>query len=209
MEAFFEDAGAGPAVRGFLHRSSSGDGLVLAHGAGSNAGAPLLVRLAEEFSRLGISVLRCDLPFRQARPNGPPPQSFAPRDREGLKSAVAALRKIAPRRVFLGGQSYGGRQATIAAAEDSSLADGLLLLSYPLHAPQRREPRTAHFPDLRTPALFAHGTRDPFGSIEEMREALTLIPARTELRIVEGAGHDMAGKADPGEIAAAFIRFIA
>jgi predicted alpha/beta-hydrolase family hydrolase len=208
VEPFFEDLGGGPAVRGFLHRASSGDGLVLAHGAGSNANAPLLVRLAEEFSRLGVSVLRCDLPFRQARPHGPPSPSAAQRDREGLRRAVTALRKLAARRVFLGGQSYGGRQATIAASEDPSLADGMLLLSYPLHAPRRREPRTAHFPELRTPALFVQGARDPFGSIEEMREALRSIPARTELRIVEGAGHDLSRRADAAEVAAAFLSFV-
>lgn len=209
MEPFFEDSGEGPAVRGFLHRGASGDGLVLTHGAGSNAGAPLLAALAEAFAGMGVTVLRCDLPFRQARPHGPPPPSAAPRDREGLRRAVAALRKITPRRVFLGGQSYGGRQATMAAAEDPALADALLLLSYPLHAPQRpAAPRTAHFPALRTPALFVHGTRDPFGSVEQMREALALIPASTELLPVEGAGHDLAKKASASEVAAAFLSFV-
>ncbi|HOL71388.1 MAG TPA: alpha/beta hydrolase, partial [Bryobacteraceae bacterium] len=101
MEAFFEDSGKGAAVRGFLHRGSSGDGLVITHGAGSNANAPLLVSLAETLAGMGLTVLRCDLPFRQSRPTGPPPSSAAPRDREGLRAAVAALRKIAPRRVFL------------------------------------------------------------------------------------------------------------
>lgn len=196
-------------MRGFLHRGTSGDGLVLTHGAGSNAGAPLLVALAEVFAVKGISVLRCDLPFRQARPHGPPSQAAAPRDREGLRRAVAALRKLVPGRVFLGGQSYGGRQATMAAAEDPALADALLLLSYPLHAPQRPgAPRTAHFPSLRTPALFVHGSRDPFGSIEELRDALTLIPARTELLPVEGAGHDLSKRVDPAEAAAQFLRFL-
>jgi hypothetical protein len=51
--------------------------------------------------------------------------------------------------------------------------------------------RTAHFPDLRTPALFVHGSRDPFGGIEEMRAALALIPARVDLVAIEGAGHDL------------------
>ena len=84
-----------------------------------------------------------------------------------------------------------------------------MLLSYPLHAPQRPAAlRTAHFPALRTPALFVHGTRDPFGSIEQMREVLPLIPARTELLPVEGAGHDLAKKANASEVAAAFLNFM-
>ena len=78
------------------------------------------------------------------------------------------------------------------AAESPELADRLLLLSYPLHPPRKLEQlRTAHFPNLRTPALFVHGTRDPFGSSEEFRRAIALIPARTSLLEVEGAGHEL------------------
>jgi uncharacterized protein len=70
--------------------------------------------------------------------------------------------------------------------------DSLLLLSYPLHPPQRpTELRTGHLPDLKTPALFVHGTRDGFGSIDEMTQALKLIPARTELLPITGAGHEL------------------
>jgi hypothetical protein len=80
----------------------------------------------------------------------------------------------------------------MAAAENPKLADALLLLSYPLHPPGKpTQLRTAHLPDLRTRALFIHGTSDPFGSIDELREAITLIPAPTELLPVEGAGHDL------------------
>ena len=78
------------------------------------------------------------------------------------------------------------------AAEDSAAADGLLLLSYPLHPPRKPvQLRTAHFPQLFSPALFVHGSRDLFGSLAEMRSALTLIPGATRLVEVEGAGHDL------------------
>jgi hypothetical protein len=90
------------------------------------------------------------------------------------------------------GHSYGGRQTAMAAAEDSGLAAGLLLLSYPLHPPKRPEQkRTDFFPELRIPTLFVHGTADPFGSIEELREAMALIPGATDLMPVEGAAHDL------------------
>ena len=192
-----EDAQAAPAVRGFLHTpdTPTGHGLVLTHGAGSNAGAPLLIAVAETFSAAGIAVLRCDLPFRQARPHGPPFPATAVQDRAGLKRAVLLLRDRLTGNVFLGGHSYGGRQSTMLAAEEPDLAAGLLLLSYPLHPPRRAaDLRTAHFPKLSTPALFVHGTRDPFGSIDEMRAALPLIAGRHELVSIEGAGHDLGGK---------------
>jgi uncharacterized protein len=81
------------------------------------------------------------------------------------------------------------------AATEPGIADGLLLLSYPLHPPKRRDDlRTTHFPSLRTPALFVHGTRDGFGSIEEMTAALKLIPAPTNLTAVIGVGHELFSK---------------
>ncbi len=183
-------------VRGFLHRPAvpSNAALVLTHGAGSNCQTPLLIAVAETLAECGFVVLRCDLPYRQARPSGPPFRGEAQRDREGLRSAALALRAAAPgiTRLVLGGHSYGGRQASMLAAESPEMASALLLLSYPLHPPRKAsEMRTAHFPALRAPALFVHGTRDPFASREEIEAALKLIPTATSLLSIEGAGHDL------------------
>jgi uncharacterized protein len=189
----FEDMHSDPPVRGFLHRPEhpSGISLVLTHGAGSNCKAPLLVAMGRAFSDAGMIVLRCDLPFRQAAAFGPPVGDAA-RDREGLRCAADALRKVGPGRLFLGGHSYGGRQATMICSSQPKLADGLLLFSYPLHPPRKPlQLRTQHFLNLRTPALFVHGTRDPFGSVEEMRTAVKLIVAKTRILPIEGAGHDL------------------
>lgn len=193
----FADNIVDPKVRGFLHlpENPNGDGFVLSHGAGSNAAAPLLVALAETFSANGFTVLRCDLPYRQSRSFGPPGPGDAARDRAGLKNALAAVRKMISGRLFLGGHSYGGRQSSMLCAEDPALVSALLLLSYPLHPPRKPEQqRTQHLPDLRTPTLFVEGTRDPFGSIAEMERALKMIPAKTKLMVVEGAGHDLGFK---------------
>src|ERR1700731_1039149 len=116
-------------VRGILHRpqGAARQGLVLTHGAGGNCRAPWLVAAAKAFSAAGLAVLRCDLPFRQRRPSGPPSPAGAAADRAGLKDAVAALRGVVPGQVFLGGQSYGGRQATMLAAEQPDLVSALLL----------------------------------------------------------------------------------
>lgn len=186
-----------PKVRGFLHLpdAPNGDGFVLTHGAGSSANAPLLMALAETFSANGFTVLRCDLPYRQSRSFGPPGPGDAARDRAGLKNALAALQKMVPGRLFLGGLSYGGRQCSMLCAEDHTLVLALLLLSYPLHPPREPEQqRTQHLPDLRTPTLFVQGTRDPFGSIAEMERALKMIPAKTKLLVAEGTGHDLGFK---------------
>ena len=100
------------------------------------------------------------------------------------------------------------------ATAESGLAEALLLLSYPLHPPQRLDVmRTRHFPELRTPALFVHGTCDDFGSINEMEAAIRMIPAQTELLPVPGAGHELLmGKNRaglPGLVVNTFLEFVA
>ncbi len=193
----FVDTSVDPNVRGFIHRPATPatDGLVLAHGAGSNSRAPLLMALGEAFAAAGVTVLRCDLLYRQSRPHGPPRPGDAVHDREGLQNAVGVLRKMVSGRIFLGGHSYGGRQATMLCADQPSLVDGLLLLSYPLHPPRKPEQlRVQHLPKLHTPGLFVHGTRDPFGTAEEVESALRLIPAKVRFLRIEGAGHDLGFK---------------
>lgn len=213
----FVDNDVDPPVRGFLHvpEAANGDGLILTHGAGSNAAAPLLVALADAFATAGFTVLRCDLPYRQGRLYGPPGPGDAARDRAGLANAIAAMKKMSER-VFLGGHSYGGRQASMLCAEQPQLVSGLLLLSYPLHPPRKPEQlRTQHLFNLQVPTLFVHGERDPFGTLAEIESSLKLIPSKTKLFPVEGAGHDLGfkGKAKgeelPTTILSEFQRFFA
>jgi uncharacterized protein len=193
----FSDTSVDPPVRGFLAQPQGPvrNGLVLTHGAGGNSRGSLLVAVANVFAADGFAVLRCDLPFRQERPYGPPRPGDAARDRQGLKNAANTLRQRVAGHIFLGGQSYGGRQATMLCADEPGTADGLLLLSYPLHPPGKSDRlRIEHLPRLTIPALFVHGTRDPFGSIAEIEAALKLIPAKTSLLPVDGAGHDLGFK---------------
>jgi hypothetical protein len=196
-------------VRGFLHRpdAPTGQGLVLTHGAGGDCRSPLLTAVAGAFARAGVLVLRCDLAFRQRRPTGPPSPAGAAADRDSLREAAAMLRELTPGALFIGGQSYGGRQASMLAADEPTLAAALLLLSYPLHPPGKpSQLRTAHFPKLRTPSVFVHGTADPFATPEEMAAALALIPAPTRLISIEGAGHDLKrGRFGLAEMTAALL----
>src|SRR5260370_19288443 len=122
-------------VRGFLQSpiGSGGDCLVLTHGAGANCDPPLLVALAGAFCASGLTVLRCDLPFRQLRPHGPPQRGSAERDQQGLRAAIASMRRQTSGHVFLGGNSYGGRQATILGPPVPGPIVLLLLLSSTLH----------------------------------------------------------------------------
>lgn len=212
----FHDSARSPAVSGFLTRPEqpNGCGLVLTHGAGANCDSLLLRAGADAFALIGYTVLRCDLPFRQKHRFGPPRGNGAD-DREGLRNAVLAMREMVSGAVFLGGHSYGGRQASMLAAGDPTICAGLLLLSYPLHPPEKpQQLRTAHFGSLRTPVFFVQGVRDPFASRDELASALKLIPVRTQVFNIENAGHDLgfirkakAGATWPSEVAAAFAAF--
>jgi hypothetical protein len=204
----FHDAAAEPAIRGFLHLPPrpSGKAIVLTHGAGANCQSKLLIGISDALAASGFSVLRFDLPFRSERPHGPPSPGSAARDREGLRRAVALMKERQRGPVFLGGHSYGGRQSSMLVSEDPGLVDGLLLLSYPLHPPKKPDQlRTAHLSKLNKPAFFVHGTRDPFGTIPEMKSALKLVPAPHALLEVDGAGHDLLAKKTLGELPASVV----
>jgi len=212
---FKDDSVDGAPVRGFLHRAerAEADGLVLTHGAGANCRSTLLTAVAEAFCAAGVTVLRCDLPFRQARPFGPPMRGSGDRDQAGLRAAVSALRRETAGQIFLGGHSYGGRQASMLAAKEPQVADALLLLSYPLHPPEKPATlRTEHFPSLQVPALFVSGEGDGFGTRAELDVALRMIPGRTELMMVAGAGHELMSKKNseelPGRVVERFLQFV-
>ncbi len=200
-------------VRGVLHRPErrAEAGVVLAHGAGGNCNAPVLVTAADAFCTAGFAVLRIDLPFRQHRSKGPPSPHTAAEDRDGLRRATAMMRKMVSNRIVLGGHSYGGRQATMLAADEPDVVASLLLLSYPLHPPENpTQLRTQHFPQLRVPAVFVHGDKDPFGTIAELEAAIAPIPAPTRLLPVTGAGHDLKrGKLDWAPVLGAIQSFLA
>lgn len=207
------DTGEAP-VQGFLHRAQSShkNFLVLTHGAGGNCDSPLLIALADGLASIGVNTLRCNLPFRQRKPTGPPSPSDARHDQEGLRRAVTLMRKEFTGGAFLGGSSYGGRQASMLAAAEPNLVNGLLLLSYPLHPPGRpAQLRTAHFPALQTKTLFVSGTKDSFGSIAELASAIQLIPAATKLIAIEGAAHGLSSKSKrndwPQQIVGEFSTF--
>jgi predicted alpha/beta-hydrolase family hydrolase len=182
-----------PGIYGWLHRpAKTAIGAIgITHGAGSNCQSPLLIGVADAFAERGFAALRYNLPYRQARPQGPP-SGKAAQDREGVRQVARWLQEQFPGPLYLSGHSYGGRQTSMAAAEDPALCHTLLLLSYPLHPPKQQEKlRTEHFPALRLPVLFVHGTKDEFGTVAELKQACTATPARTHIQALEGNGHSL------------------
>ena len=105
-------------------------------------------------------------------------------------------RNLADGPLIAGGHSYGGRQTSMVVAETSpAQVDVLTLFSYPVHPPGKPErARTEHLPDIAVPTVFTHGTSDPFGTPDEVREAAALIAAPTEVVEITGARHDLRSK---------------
>ena len=129
------------------------------------------IALAEAFAGAGFTVLRCDLPFRQVRSFGPPRPGDAARDREGLKNAVAEMKKLVP------GGCFSADRVTVdvrpaCCSRMRKLPTDCFFFPIPLHAPAKPDqPRIQHLPKLNVPTLFVHGTKDPFGTIEEIENA--------------------------------------
>ncbi|MEE2033921.1 alpha/beta hydrolase family protein [Rhodococcus chondri] len=192
-------------VRGRLHmpRGAPRGAVALTHGAGGNSDSTILQLMCDRFAQHGFAALRYDLPFRRRNPKGPPQPSRAAEDRAGIADAATRLREHTDGPLLLGGVSYGGRQTSMLAAEEPHLAEGLVLLSYPLHPPGKPDKaRTEHLPSISMPSVFVHGDRDPFGTLDELRRALSLIPAPTALVEVAGAAHDLGrAKTDPSATA--------
>ena len=144
--------------------------LLLAHGAGAAMDSAWMNDLAARLEQKGVRVARFEFAYMAARRQGerkPPPKG------ESLKGeyreAVAALRAKGP--LAIGGKSLGGRVASMVAEElfEAGAVAGLVCLGYPFHPPgQLSNLRTAHLPDLKLPVLICQGTRDPFGTREEV-----------------------------------------
>lgn len=169
-------------------------GLLLTPGASATREQPSLVALDEAVSSLGVAVERMDFPYTQAGRRAPdrPPVLL-----EAVRSGAAALADghgLRPRDLFLGGRSMGGRICSMAVA-DGLPAKGLVLVSYPLHPPGKPEKlRTEHFPRIDVPCLFVSGTRDSFGTPDELEEATAAIPGPVSHVWIEGGDHGLRRK---------------
>jgi predicted alpha/beta-hydrolase family hydrolase len=167
---------------------STAGALLLAPGAGSNRDSPTLVAI--EAAVAPLPVARIDFPYRKAGRKAPDRAPVLVECVRQEAGALVASARIRANRLVLGGRSMGGRMCSMAVAEGLPAA-GLVLLSYPLHPPGKPDRlRTEHLPALDLPCLFVGGTRDAFGTPEEVEAAVALIPGPVTLVWLDGQGHD-------------------
>ena len=152
--------------------------MVVAHGAGAGQASPFMVRTAKGLAERGIAAATFDFPYMAARTAAsrtrPPCSSGA-----GARQSMPRARQFGGLPLFIGGKSMGGRIASQVAAQGCDGIAGLVFLGYPLHPPGKPDQRRdAHLPSIREPMLFVQGTRDAFGTADEIRALLPGCSAR-------------------------------
>jgi hypothetical protein len=163
--------------------------LVLAHGAGADQRHPFMVSVAEGLARRGVDVVTFNFSYTEERRRAP--------DRNDAleacwRSVLDQVRARARGPLFIGGKSMGGRIASQIAAKDAAGMRGLVFLGYPLHPPGRpSQLRDEHLPAIAVPMLFVQGSRDAFGTPEELAPVVARCRAAT-VHVVEGGDHSFA-----------------
>jgi predicted alpha/beta-hydrolase family hydrolase len=208
------DAGKGEVSGAFARPRGSVATLVVAHGAGSGMDHPFLVGFTQEINDLGVATLRFNFPYMEAGRRSPDPQAAAVNAWRAAFDLASA--KSGRTKVFAGGKSYGGRMASVAAADGMPTA-GLVFLGYPLHAPGKPEKiRDEHLYAIDVPMLFLHGTLDAFADPALLRRVLKKLGPTAVDHQIEGGDHSFnvrGSKRDPREVGgslapvvAAFVR---
>lgn len=181
--------------------------LLLYPGAGSDRDHSSLLAIEERLGRLA-AVERRDFPYRREGRRAP---DRAPKLMASVRDDLAGMsRRRGP--VVMGGRSMGGRMTTMVAADVDgggpvARLAGLVLVCYPLHPPGKpHKLRVDHLPALQVPCLFVSGTKDPFGSPEELERWTATIPAPVEHVWIDGGRHDLRGAdARIAEAVSAFV----
>ena len=181
--------------------------LILGHGAGAGQRSAFMVDFAHALSAQGVDVVTFNFLYTEQGRKIP---DRAPALEACYRSVIEVVRatvETARRALFIGGKSMGGRIATQVAAADPQLpVTGLVLLGYPLHPPGRpTERRDKHLPAIARPMLFVQGTRDAFGTPDELAPILgTLRPVPAVHVVAQGDHSFKLSKKDPAAQAATY-----
>jgi len=171
--------------------------VVLAHGAGAGKDHPWMQRVVRAFATHDIDVVTFNFPYMDAGKSMPDKAPVLEKHYEKVW-ADAASRAQGP--VFAAGKSMGGRIASQVASKHgfAPAAAGLIFFGYPLHPPnQPAKRRDSHLPAIDVPMLFFHGTRDPFGTPEELQSLVATLP-RATLHLIDGGDHSLVVKRKDG-----------
>jgi hypothetical protein len=175
----------------YTARKPIGSTLLLGHGASGGQRDRFIIDYATGLALRGVLVVTYDFPFIEHGHKRPDRDEVL---QASCHAAIAAARQCRPKNhLFIGGKSLSGRVATEVAAAGGEEIDelaGLVVLGYPLHPlgkPVAQRP--PHLRELRAPALFVQGTRDPFGTPDELRGVAAKLQTGSEIHAVDGGDH--------------------
>lgn len=174
--------------------------IAIAHGAGAGYRHPFLLGFARGMRAEGVATLRFNFPYLEAGRRMPGPAAHAVATWSAAMDFARGC--SAGRPVWASGKSYGGRMASMAAAEGAISPAGLVYLGYPLHPPgDPSKPRVAHLPSVLPPQLFVEGTNDPFIDPHAQLEAAVVACRDATIAWIEGGGHsfEVKGRKRPAD----------
>jgi uncharacterized protein len=163
--------------------------VILGHGAGADQRSDFMTGFATGLAARGINAVTFNFPYTEQGRRVPDPNKAL---EACFRAVIAAVRnkKIGHGTLVIGGKSLGGRIASQIAAASAPNIEGLVCLGYPLHPPGRADQlRAKHLPGIKVPMLFVQGSRDPFGTPEELRPILEMLKAPADLYVLEGGDH--------------------
>ena len=194
-EKFSVEVSEGDSVTALLYaaprRERAGVTLILGHGAGANQLHPFMRLFASGLAERGFDVVTFNFLYMERGRGAPDQKAKLEACYSAVIDAARNHKKLKANRLIIGGKSMGGRIASQVAAADKALTlAGLVFLGYPLHPPGRPDKmRDAHLKDISAPMLFLQGTRDGFGTPEELRAVIKASKLSATIYVVEGGDH--------------------
>lgn len=191
-ERFSINTPRGDAVSAFEYAADGrklGATFILAHGAGAPQSSPWIVQAARGLAQRGVDVITFNFLYMEQRKKAPDKAELLEGTYTAVVKAVRERPAFGSNRLFIGGKSMGGRIASHVASQGCPDLAGLVFLGYPLHPPGKPEQRRdAHLPAIAEPMLFVQGSRDAFGTSEEIRALLPRLQHAT-LHELSGGDH--------------------
>ncbi|HUM16147.1 MAG TPA: alpha/beta fold hydrolase [Candidatus Nitrosotalea sp.] len=185
---------ADASVSALLYRPPDPDrsdaAVILAHGAGAPQTSAFMVALAEGLARRGYHAVTFNFLYTEQGRRLPDRTAGLESCFRDVVAAMRARPELAARRLLIGGKSMGGRMATHLAAQGLADLAGVVVLGYPLHPPGKpQQLRAEHLARIRQPLLVVQGSRDAFGTPDELRPFLASLGAAARIHVVDGGDH--------------------
>jgi predicted alpha/beta-hydrolase family hydrolase len=173
-------------------KNRAGVTIILGHGAGADQMSGFMRMVANGMAARGFDVMTFNFVYKEKGRGAPDPKAKLEACYRAVIDAAIKHRKLKSNKLVIGGKSMGGRIASQVAAEDSEGIDGLVFLGYPLHPPGRPDKlRDEHLPKIKRPMLFVQGSRDAFGTEEEIRAIIKKHGLKATLFAIKDGDHSL------------------